>query len=140
MLSTSSAVGILGLGFLAERFSPRILLASVFLLIAVAIGVLVSTDSLLEAYSFAVLHGVASGGMNTLAPLLWASYYGRGILGSLHGISRAAQVAGFALGPLVLGIAYDVSGTYQTALVYFAFTGVASSLLILAARRPRVAR
>jgi len=137
VLSTSSAVGILALGFLSERVSPRILLASVFLLIAVAVGVLVSTDSLLEAYSFAVLHGLASGGMNTLAPLLWASYYGRGILGALHGISRAAQVAGFALGPLVLGIAYDASGTYQTALVYFAFTGVVSSLLILGARRPR---
>ena len=137
VLSTSSAVGILALGFLAERVSPRILLASVYLLIAVAIGVLLSTDSLIEAYSFAVLHGLASGGMNTLAPLLWASYYGRGILGSLHGLSRAAQVAGFALGPLVLGIAYDTSGTYQTALVYFAFTGVASCLLIIGARRPR---
>ena len=139
VLSTSSALGILALGFLAERVSPRILLALVFLLIAVAIGVLLSADSLAKAYAFAVLHGLASGGMNTLAPLLWASYYGRGILGSLHGISRAAQVAGFALGPLVLGIAYDASGTYQTALVYFAFTGVASSLLILAARRPRMA-
>ena len=139
VLSTSSALGILALGFLAERVSPRILLAAVFSLIAVAIGVLLSADSLAKAYAFAVLHGLASGGMNTLAPLLWASYYGRGILGSLHGISRAAQVAGFALGPLVLGIAYDASGTYQTALVYFAFTGVASSLLILAARRPRMA-
>ena len=139
VLSTSSALGILALGFLAERVSPRILLASVFFLIAVAIRVLLSADSLSEAYAFAVLHGLASGGMNTLAPLLWASYYGRGILGSLHGISRAAQVAGFALGPLVLGIAYDASGTYQTALVYFAFTGVASSLLILAARRPQMA-
>ncbi len=138
VLSTSSALGILALGFLSERASPRILLASVFLLIAVAIGVLLSTDSLAKAYAFAVLHGLASGGMNTLAPLLWASYYGRGILGSLHGISRAAQVAGFALGPLVLGIAYDASGTYQTALVYFAFTGVASALLILGARRPQV--
>ena len=38
----------------------------------------------------------------------------------------------------MLGIAYDASGTYQTALVYFAFTGVASSLLILGARRPRM--
>ena len=137
VLSTSSAIGILVLGFLAERVSPRILLASVYLLIAVAIGVLLSADSLTEAYSFAVIHGLATGGMNTLAPLLWASYYGRGILGSLHGLSRAAQVAGFALGPLVLGIAYDASGTYRTALVYFAFTGLASALLILGARRPR---
>ena len=73
VLSTSSALGILALGFLAERVSPRILLASVFFLIAVAIRVLLSADSLSEAYAFAVLHGLASGDMNTPAPLLWAS-------------------------------------------------------------------
>ncbi len=111
---------------------------STYLLIAVAIGVLLFTDSLAEAYFFAVLHGLASGGMNTLAPLLWANYYGREILGSLYGLSRAAQVAGFALGPLVLGIAYDATGTYDTALVYFALTGVAGCLLILGAQRPRL--
>ena len=39
----------------------------------------------------------------------------------------------------MLGIAYDASRTYQTALLYFVFTGVASALLILGARLPRMA-
>jgi MFS family permease len=137
VMSTASAVGILVLGFLAERLPPRMLMACVCLVTSVDIVVLMFADSLAEAYLFALLHGVASGGLNTLAPILWASYYGRGILGSMHGLSRASQVAGFALGPLILGIAFDRWGRYQDALVYLAVLAVISFVLVALARRPR---
>ena len=55
----------------------------------------------------------------------------------MHGLSRAFQVAGFAVGPLVLGVAYDASGSYQTALVYLAFAGLGSFALVVLARRPK---
>jgi MFS family permease len=137
VMSTSSAVGILALGFLAERVPPRLLMACVCLTTATDIGVLILADNLAEAYLFAFLHGVASGGLNTLAPILWASYYGRGVLGSIHGLSRASQVAGFALGPLILGIAFDRWGRYQDALAYLAVLAVISFVLVVAAKRPR---
>ena len=137
VMSTASAAGILVLGFLAERLPPRLLMACVCLTTSVDIVVLIFADSLGEAYLFALLHGVASGGLNTLAPILWASYYGRGILGSMHGLSRASQVAGFALGPLILGIAFDRWGRYQDALVYLAVLAVISFVLVALARRPR---
>ena len=137
VMSTSSAVGILALGFLAERVPPRFLMACVCLTTATDIGVLILAENLAEAYLFAFLHGVASGGLNTLAPILWASYYGRGVLGSIHGLSRASQVAGFALGPLILGIAFDRWGRYQDALAYLAVLAVISFVLVVAAKRPR---
>jgi MFS family permease len=137
VMSTASAVGILALGFLAERLPPRLLMACVCLTTVVDIAVLIFADNLAKAYLFALLHGVASGGLNTLAPILWASYYGRGILGSMHGLSRAAQVFGFALGPLILGIAYDRWGSYQDALIYLAVLAVISFGLVVAAKRPR---
>jgi sugar phosphate permease len=137
VMSTASAAGILVLGFLAERLPPRLLMACVCLTTSVDIVVLMFADSLAEAYLFALLHGVASGGLNTLAPILWASYYGRGILGSMHGLSRASQVAGFALGPLILGIAFDRWGRYQDALIYLAVLAVISFVLVALAGRPR---
>ena len=136
VMSTASAVGILALGFLSERFPPRLLMAFVCLTTVVDIAVLIFADSLSKAYLFALLHGVASGGLNTLAPILWASYYGRSVLGSMHGLSRAAQVSGFALGPLILGIAYDRWGSYQDALVYLAVLAAISFVLVAAAKRP----
>ena len=45
-------------------------MAAMCLLIAAGIGVLLVADSLAEAYLFAVIHGVASGGLNTLAQIL----------------------------------------------------------------------
>ena len=99
--------------------------------------VLITADTLAQSYLFAILQGIVGSGVNTLAPLLWAGYYGRSSLGSIYGLSRAAQVLGFAVGPLVSGIVYDATGSYQQAFVYFAVLAVVSSLLIVAARAPR---
>ena len=55
VMSTSSAVGILALGILAERVPPRLLMACVCLTTAIDIGVLILADNLAEAYLFAFL-------------------------------------------------------------------------------------
>ena len=137
VMSIAGAVGALLLGFLAERLPPRNMLAAVYLLGAVSMMVLINADDLPKTYVFAIFQGITGSGVNTLAPLLWASYYGRASLGSIYGISRAAQVAGFALGPLVSGIVYDVNGSYDQAFIYFALLALVSSALILAARPPK---
>ena len=137
VMSLAGAVGALLMGFLAERLAPRYMLAAVYLLGAVSMVVLINADDLPKTYVFAIIQGITGSGVNTLAPLLWASYYGRASLGSIFGISRAAQVAGFALGPLASGIVYDATGSYQRAFIYFALLALVSSVLILAARPPR---
>jgi MFS family permease len=136
VLSASGAVGALVLGFLAERFPVRVLMGLVYLLVAASTTVLTLADTVAETHLFAVLHGIASSGVNVLAPTLWASYYGRWSLGSIHGISRAFQVTGFAVGPLLAGLVYDATGSYQNAFVYLALVAAASSLLVFLARRP----
>ncbi len=136
VLSASGAVGALVLGFLAERFPVRVLMGLVYLLGAAGVAVLTLADTVAETYLFAVLHGIASSGVNALAPILWASYYGRWSLGSIHGISRAFQVTGFAVGPLLSGLVYDATGSYQNAFLYLALVAAASSLLVFLARRP----
>lgn len=140
IMSASGGAGILAMGFLAERVSSRFLMASLYLVMAGGILALLTAATPAQAYLFGVLHGVASGGVNTLAPILWANYYGRGILGSIHGLSRAFQVAGFALGPLVLGIAYDITGEYGPALVFVALAAASAFILVLLSRLPRTCR
>ncbi len=140
LMSASSGAGILAVGFLAERVSPRLLMATLYLIMAGGILVLLTVAAPPQAYLFGVLHGVASGGVNTLAPILWARYYGRGILGSIHGLSRAFQVAGFALGPLVLGVAYDASGDYRPSLMFVATAAVSAFLLVVLSRLPKSTR
>jgi predicted MFS family arabinose efflux permease len=136
IMSTSGALGALALGLMAERISPRLMITLAYLLGAVSMVVLLMADTLAETYLFAVLQGLAGTGVNTLAPILWAHYYGRASLGSIYGLSRAAQVSGFALGPLVSGIVYDATGSYRSAFIYFAFLAVVAAVIVLASRRP----
>ena len=138
VMSTAGALGALAAGFAAERTSPKLLMTLIYLLGAVSIWVLIQADSLPKTYLFAVLQGLVGSGVNTLAPIVWASYYGRRTLGSIFGLSRAAQVAGFAVGPLASAIVYDTTGTYQQAFVSFSLVAVAASLLVMIARRPAV--
>jgi cyanate permease len=98
---------------------------------------LYTADTMIEAYLFAAMQGIVRQGVNTLAPLMWADCYGRASLGSIIGISKAAQVTGFAVGPLILGIAFDASGSYQSTFIYFALVAVVAAFLVFTARRPR---
>jgi sugar phosphate permease len=137
LMSTVGALAALLMGILAERLSPKLLLTTTCLLSAASMVVLYGTSNLFEAYLFGVMQGIVRSGVNTLAPLLWADYYGRSSLGSIVGISRASQVVGFAVGPLVLGMAYDATGSYRGTFIYFGLIAALASFLVLAARRPR---
>ena len=142
----ASAVGNLVWGYMAEKLSVRYLLFAAYLIRAASVGLLLVTDSLSEAYLFAILHGFTEGGLRTLTAIILAEYYGRRHLGSIYGLSRSVQVAGFALGPLVSGAAFDFTLTYVGAFASFltyvgAFAsflvlGIIGSFLVAAAARP----
>ena len=137
VMSISGALAALACGLLAERSSPKLLLVLAYLLAAASMWVLMGADNLPETYLFAVLQGIVGAGINTLAPILWAGYYGRGSLGSIFGVSRAAQVVGFAVGPLASAVVYDRTGSYQGAFLALAAVAVAASVLLAVSRRPR---
>ena len=136
IFSASGAAATVMAGFLSERISPRLIIFLGYLLAAIAMSVLIIIDNLAEAYLFAVFQGAANSGINVLAPILMASYYGRASMGSIFGITRAGQVIGFALGALISGVVYDSTGSYQDAFILFVITAVVSSLFILLARQP----
>ncbi len=138
VMAISGAVSALAFGLLAERAAPKLLLVLSYLLAAASMWVLMIADNLPETYLFAVLQGIVGTGINTLAPILWADYYGRRTLGSTFGVSRAAQVVGFAVGPLASAVVYDRTGSYQGAFLALAAVAVAAAILLTTARRPRV--
>lgn len=64
--------------------------------------------------------------------VVWPNYFGRKHIGSISGISMAMIVTGSALGPLPLGIAFDVFGGYSEilwALMLFPAIGMAAALM-----------
>ncbi len=136
VMSVSGALAALACGVVAERVPAKLLLSGAYLLGAASMWVLMRADTLPETYLFAVLQGSVGSGVNTLAPIMWASYYGRRTLGSIFGISRAAQVVGFAVGPLGSAVAFDRTGTYEGAFLSLALVAVVAALLLATSRRP----
>ena len=136
VMSISGALAAVACGLLAERAPPKLLLVLSYLLGAASMWVLMGADNLPETYLFAVLQGFVGAGINTLAPLLWAGYYGRGSLGTIFGVSRAAQVVGFAVGPLASAVVYDRTGSYHGAFLALAAVAVVAAILLALARRP----
>ncbi len=134
VMSISGAVGALLAGVAADRVHPRWVIVSLYLVSAGALVLLAATDTMLETYCYAILTGLANTGINTLAPLMWASDYGRGHLGAIHGVGRAAQVLGFAVGPLAAGMAYDGAGSYREAFLAMAGMTLLAAALLAAAR------
>ena len=138
VMSISGALAALACGLLAERAPPRLLLVMGYLLAAASMCVLMRADGLPETYLFAVMQGIVGAGINTLAPILWADYYGRRSLGGIFGVSRAAQVVGFAVGPLASAVVYDRTGDYQGAFLALAAVALLATVLLAAAGRPRI--
>ena len=134
VMATSGAAGALLAGAAGDRLSPRWVMVALNLIGAVALGLLVSVDTLLDTYVFVVLLGLASTGINTLAPIMWARNYGRRSLGAIQGVGRSAQVLGFAIGPLASGIAYDATGSYRAAFVVMAALALLAGALMAASR------
>ncbi len=134
VMATAGAAGAMLAGIAADRWSPRWLMAGLYLMSATALMLLVGTDTLAETYAVVILMGLIGTGINTLAPLMWAANYGRGSLGAIHGVGRATQVLGFAVGPLVSGIAYDSTGTYREVFLALAGVAVVAAGLMAAAR------
>ena len=136
LTSLASSVSTLLWGFCADRLAVRYLLVVTYALRAASIAVLLGADTLPKVYMFAILQGCADGGLGTLTTVLLANYYGGQHLGSIYGVVRAVQVAGFALGPLVAGATFDLAQTYHSAFIAFLALSIVGTLLIGLARQP----
>ena len=72
----------------------------------------------------------------TVSAVVWAKYFGRRHLGSITGVASLVGVAGSALGPMPMGIARDLFGSYHLTLTVAAALPLVLSIVALFARRP----
>ena len=125
-------------GALGRRTAVRYLLAgSAFILALGSIASIVSTTiptSILA--SFTVGFGV--GGIHLLIRLVWADYYGREHLGSIRGLTMAAQIGGQAIGPVLSGFMFDYSGSYSWPFVIYAVSVLLAGIGVLFATPPQL--
>ncbi|MGH2316271.1 MFS transporter [Planococcus sp. SE5232] len=119
-------------GILLEKVKVQYMLTLVFAGELLSLFLLQKADFLAAAVIFGLVWGVSMGIERIVMAVVWPNYFGRKHIGSISGISMAMVVTGSALGPLPLGIAFDLFGGYVEilwTLMIFPVFGIISALL-----------
>ena len=135
-LSTSLALADLVWGYLADKISPRKIMVAGILASMGLIIFLFTVRSVYTAYLFGTLWGITQSGMGVLVTILLARYYGRGSFGTINGVMRPFEASGLAMGQILGGLIYDLTGTYQGLFIGSFSLYLLSMVLILLAGQP----
>ena len=135
VLSTIGGVSILGrivMGAASDRIGGK--RASIICLILLFCGFiwLQFTTEAWMLFLFAVIYGFAHGGFFTVVSPLVAELFGTGSHGLLFGIILFSGTLGGAIGPVMAGRTFDVTGSYRLVfLVLSVLTIIGFVLMIL---------
>ncbi len=131
VLGAASLCGRLITGMLLDRFfGPRV---SFFLLIGVALGIalLASARHPVSALLAAALIGLGLGAEADITPYLLTRYFGLRSFSTLYGFTWTAYAIAGAIGPVVMGRAFDLTGSYESFLSILAGATLLSAFLML---------
>ena len=127
----ASLLGRLVTGWLLDRFfAARV---SFTLLAAAALGtfLLSSAQSLSAGVLAAALIGFGMGGEADITPYLLSRYFGLRSFAVLYGLTWTFYAVAGAIGPILMGKAFDVTGSYEALLVQLAIATLAVASLML---------
>jgi MFS family permease len=126
----ASIAGRLVLGSAADKFGNRQVFILGFILMAAALFWLVPNREVWGLYLFAGVFGFAFGGGATSEAPLVASLFGLSSHGLILGMMNLVGFTlGAALGPLVAGHIFDVTGSYHMAFVVAGTVSIAGLIL-----------
>ncbi|HUA32115.1 MAG TPA: MFS transporter [Candidatus Binataceae bacterium] len=129
-----TATGKLIMGFFADRVSARSALVVNFLLAAVGIVLMFNVADRAYLAPFVIIFGLTLGAPLVLLPMLTADSMGLKRFGSIAGATGVCQTIGAAVGPILTGKIYDVTGSYSLAFDLFivaCICGVITTLSVM---------
>ena len=120
VLGGSSLFGRIIAGWLLDRFfGPRVALA-INLITAGGIFVLARAASFPTGCMAAALIGIGAGGEAAMTPYLLTRYFGLRSFSTLYGLTWTFYAIAGAIGPVILGRAFDLTGSYAALLALLA--------------------
>jgi cyanate permease len=120
VLGGSSLMGRVVVGWLLDRFfGPRVAFF-INLISALGIFLLARASSFPAGCIAAALIGVGVGGEAATTPYLLTRYFGLRSFSTLYGFTWTFYAAAGAIGPVILGRAFDLTGSYASLLVLLA--------------------
>ncbi len=125
-------------GYLLDRLPPRRMFASALLIMSAALVALAQVTDVPTMIAFSVVFGLANAGLQSHYTFMWPRYFGRRHLGSIQGTAQTIGIIGASIGPLPMGIAFDLYGSYTGVLYWLALLPVACALMLAFLRPPNL--
>ena len=129
-LGFASLAGRLLTGWLLDRYVAVRVSVAMLIIAALGIFLLSTAHSFAAAVTAALLIGFGSGGETDVIPYLISRYFGMRSLSTLYGLNWTVWGLAAVAGPMMMGRAFDATGTYETTLIQLAFVTGAAALLI----------
>ena len=129
-----SIVGKVVFGHVGDRIGSRQVFVIGFVLMSASLLWLISIKEVWMLYLFAVVFGLAYGSCYTSMPPLVTGLFGVRSLGLIFGVINTSLTTGCAIGPLVAGYIFDVTGSYQSAFLLSAIIAIVGLILTLVLR------
>jgi len=140
LLGAFSLCGRLITGYLLDKFfGPHVAFC---LLAGSAAGILVvaSASTAHAAYLASALIGIGLGAEADITPYLLTRYFGLSSFSTIYGFTWTAYAIAGAIGPVLMGRAFDLTGSYRSLVTVLAgATSVAAFLMLFMPRYGRLA-
>lgn len=120
LLGSISVLGRIGTGWLLDRFFGAYVALAVNLLTAASVALLAHANSFATGALAAALLGIGAGGEAAITPYLLTRYFGLRAFSTLYGLTWTFYAAAGATGPVILGRAFDATGSYSSLLISLA--------------------
>ena len=147
--TAASALAINGLGNLAskavwgyglQRIHPRTLVLTAFTISATGVTLILiaaATGMYAILYPGFFMYGFGFGGTIPLGEFTWAKYFGRNHIGAIRGVGNPVAILFSGLGPILVGLWFDISGLYQPAFFAIIASFFIGAALVAVSREPR---
>ena len=119
-------------GRLFDSLRTRFVVALNLVITAAALIGVTLVSGLVSALLYAVLFGLCNAFSMTMFGYLWPRYFGRKHLGSIQGTGQMIGVVGASLGPLPVGLAFDLLGDATWTLRLLALYPLLAALIAVA--------
>ncbi|MBA7498698.1 L-lactate transporter [subsurface metagenome] len=135
LIAGGRAAGMVLLGSVADRIGRKRTAVVCTLFQAGAMVWLVWAQDLWMLYFFAIVYGLANGGLLSSTTAFLGDTFGLGKIGSILGVLDIGWAIGAATGPFVGGLIFDINDSYSVAFLIGAAAMAIVALLIVMIRR-----
>ncbi|MFH1030987.1 MAG: MFS transporter [Chloroflexota bacterium] len=129
LIGAASLIGRLVIGGTLDRIGSRRALILALCLLVSSLAWLLIAEQTWMLYLFVPVYGFAHGGFFTLMSPLIGELFGIRSHGSIFGILLFVGQSGGAIGPLISGHIFDVTGSYQVAFTILFIASVVGLIL-----------